>query len=421
MRTIMSRPRAHALTLAALLSAGSLALAAPPAVAGGEVYPTPSDGVFQMKGSGWGHGRGMSQWGAHQAASEGRTYQEILDFYYPGTSLAKLPGAKVRVLLSSDTDRNLVVRAVPGLRAMYDQGGHHSVRLPARPSGCSADASRWRARAGAAGMRLDAKCRGRWTNVKRELGPTVSFRVPRDIVATANGRTKRGYRGVVSGTFVSTSTLQVINKVPMKAYLRPVVAAEVSYSWPVESLRAQAIAARSYAAAEMRARTSSSFDVYDWVRSQAYPGAVEYGAKWSVTRVREFARTDAAIADTAAVYVTTGGAPALTQFSSSNGGATAATPVAHMGVEVDPWDSRSTKNPRLNWTDSVTVGQLGRLCSGAGEIESILVLSREGAGRWGGRIARLKIVGADRSCELSGDSALRSGLGIYSSMFTFTS
>ena len=93
----------------------------------------------------------------------------------------------------------------------------------------------------------------------------------------------------------------------MEQYLRPVVAAEVSPSWPVEALRAQAVAARSYAAHEALGRAAKAFDVYDSTRSQAYPGAVCYDSAWRVIRTREHASTDAAIADTAGLQVTVGG------------------------------------------------------------------------------------------------------------------
>jgi SpoIID/LytB domain protein len=257
--------------------------------------------------------------------------------------------------------------------------------------------------------------------VARKVGPTISFEVPGDVVATASRGTKRGYRGVVSGTYLGRRSVQVVNTVPMEQYLRAVVAAEVSPSWPAASLRAQAIAARTYAATEMRGRAGSAFDVYDWVRSQAYPGAVEYGRGWAVSRVREHAATDAAIAQTAGVHVTSGGVPVLTQFSSSNGGATAASPLPHMIAVADPWDAAATKNPRLTWTDTVTAAQLGGWCSRSGPITEVRVLAREGAGQWGGRISRMEIVGTDRSCTLASDSAIRSALGVNSSFLTFTS
>jgi SpoIID/LytB domain protein len=206
----------------------------------------------------------------------------------------------------------------------------------------------------------------------------------------------------------------------MELYLRPVVASEVSPSWPVEALRAQAVAARSYAAHEALGKAKRSFDVFDSTRSQAYPGAVWYDSAWRVVRSREHPNTDAAIVDTMGLQLTVGGVPALTQFSSSNGGATAATPLPYMVTQADPWDSTAAKNPRLAWTDSIPVAQLRARCRGAGDISAVRVLAREGAGAWGGRISRMEIVGTARTCTLASDSAIRSTLGVNSSFLTFT-
>ncbi len=49
---------------------------------------TGSEVVFE--GSGYGHGVGLSQWGALKMANEGKNYKEILQYYYPGTILQKM-------------------------------------------------------------------------------------------------------------------------------------------------------------------------------------------------------------------------------------------------------------------------------------------------------------------------------------------
>ncbi len=395
----------------------TLAVATPASSVEPEVYPVPADGVFRMQGSGWGHGRGMSQWGAYQAASAGVAYPGILAFYYPGTVLATLPEAQVRVLLAADTGRDLVVHATPGLTAT--QSGRDAVQLPVTPSNCTKTASRWRVRATAAGMTLSVYC-GRWRQVDKVAGDTLAFAVPGDVVGTQNGSTRRGYRGTVTATRLGARSLRVVNSLPMEQYLRAVVASEVSPSWPVEALRAQAVAARSFAAHEALSQSRRSFDVYDSTRSQAYPGAVTYDARWRVVRNREHANTDAAIEGTAGMHVMYGDEPALTQFSSSNGGASAASPLGYMFAQADPWDAAATRNPRLAWTDSIPAASLQSRCRGAGPISALRVLAREGAGPWGGRISALEIVGAARTCTLATDSAIRSTLGVNSSFLTFT-
>jgi hypothetical protein len=326
MRVPALRTKSGVLVMAACLAAVTLGAGAPVSAAEPEVYPVPADGVFRMQGSGWGHGRGMSQWGAYQAALTGVTYPQILSFYFPGTVLAPMPDAQVRVLLASDTGRDLVVRATPGLTVT--QVGSDPIQLPVTPGGCATPATRWRVRASGSGMTLAVFC-GSWRTADKVAGSTLEFAVPDDLVGTENGTSRRGYRGTVTAIRTGSRSLQVVNTLPLELYLRPVVATEVSPSWPVEALRAQAVAARSYAAHEALGRAKQSFDVYDSTRSQAYPGAVWYDSSWRVVRNREHPATDAAVADTAGQQVTVAGLPALTQFSSSNGGATAATPLPY--------------------------------------------------------------------------------------------
>src|SRR5579862_3557181 len=57
--------------------------------------------VLVVTGKGWGHGVGMSQWGAYGYARHGWSYRQILAHYYPGTTLGQAPAADVRVLLGS--------------------------------------------------------------------------------------------------------------------------------------------------------------------------------------------------------------------------------------------------------------------------------------------------------------------------------
>ena len=400
--------------VASAAPAGAARTEDPPALLS---VPTPADGVFRMAGSGWGHGRGMSQWGAYQAAAEGRTVTEILAFYYPGTVLAPLNMPTVRVLLSGDTGRDLVVRAVDGLTAT--QQGVDPIVLPSTPSKCAKPASRWRVRAVGSYLRLDAYC-GRWVVVDKVAGSALAFTSPTGIVGTQNGSVRRGYRGTVTATRTGSRSVRAVNTLPMEDYLRPVVASEVSPSWPAEALKAQAVAARSYASYEVGAGVKRAFDVYDSTRSQAYPGAVLYNSSWKVVGSREDARTDAAIAATAGLQVTANGAPALTQFSASSGGVTASSPLPYMVASIDGWDSRAAKNPRLAWTDSVSAATLQKRYPKAGQVLALDVLGQEGPGAYGARITSLRVVGSARSYVVSGDSAIRSVLGVNSSVFGFT-
>ncbi|MFA5594708.1 MAG: SpoIID/LytB domain-containing protein [Trueperaceae bacterium] len=114
------------------------------------------------------------------------------------------------------------------------------------------------------------------------------------------------YRGSVR-LVAEGDLIQVVNVLDMESYLRGVVPSEMSASWPMEALKAQAVAARSYTLTSLD--PSASYDLCATVDCQVYRG-VEV----------EHARTDTAIAATAGVVVTYGGATARTYYHADSGG-----------------------------------------------------------------------------------------------------
>ncbi len=88
--------RRYAAAVAAVTVAGGVALAALPVASASAVTPpsqtfvVPASGVFAITGHGWGHGHGMSQWGAEGAASRGVPASTIVSTYYPGTTASVL-------------------------------------------------------------------------------------------------------------------------------------------------------------------------------------------------------------------------------------------------------------------------------------------------------------------------------------------
>jgi stage II sporulation protein D len=108
-----------------------------------------------------------------------------------------------------------------------------------------------------------------------------------------------------------TAQVHVVNELLMDSYLKGVVPAEISASWPTESIRAQTIAARSYAEYRLHP-TTGTFDVYNDTRSQMYLGYLA-----------EKAATSTAVTDTAGkVLRTSAGAKVTALFHSCAGGAT---------------------------------------------------------------------------------------------------
>ncbi|WP_128083657.1 SpoIID/LytB domain-containing protein [Paenibacillus sp. DMB5] len=122
-------------------------------------------------------------------------------------------------------------------------------------------------------------------------------------------RSKRTYRGDLELSGLAGS-LAVINVVPMEQYLYAVVGGEVSSGWPAEALKAQAVAARSYARAQ--GNKFEVANVVDTTLSQVYNGI---GAEAPVITK--------AVDDTAGEVLMSGGKVVEAVFSSNSGGRTA--------------------------------------------------------------------------------------------------
>src|ERR1051325_4459655 len=78
--------------------------------------------VLVVTGRGWGHGVGMSQWGAEGYARHGATWQRILAHYYPGTKLAPSPISRIRVLLAAGQPQVGIAR--PAAVKVFDGTGN---------------------------------------------------------------------------------------------------------------------------------------------------------------------------------------------------------------------------------------------------------------------------------------------------------
>src|SRR5215210_9522067 len=100
-----------------VLTCLTLALAASAPAGGRVAAPVEPAAVtattFLVSGRGWGHGVGMSQYGALGYANEGATFDEILAHFYPGTELGPAPVARVRVLVAEARPSVTVSSTVP--------------------------------------------------------------------------------------------------------------------------------------------------------------------------------------------------------------------------------------------------------------------------------------------------------------------
>jgi stage II sporulation protein D len=356
--------------LAPLIALGLGALVVPSAAAAPD---------WVIKGRGFGHGAGMSQYGAYGYARHGKGYRFILGHYYRGTRVATVSPRTVRVLLyighsdvafsgaSSACGRNLD----PGRGYRAHRSGSAVTLLGAggnRLAGCGA-----RLRAEGAGGRVSIASAGRYRGAL-EVVPTRS----------------------------DPGSLNVVNAVSVNRYVQGVIAGEMPSDWPMAALRAQAVAARSYGLAT--GVGGNGFDLYDDTRSQVYGGIDG-----------ETARTNAAATGTANEVVLYNGRIARTYFFSTSGGRTenvefafiGADPVPYLKSVNDPYDGLS---PLHTWRLRIPHATMQSRLAGhvSGRLRRIEVTKRGVSPR----IVRARLVGSAGTTMIRGDT-LQHALGLY--------
>ncbi len=278
-----------------------------PAVPPGPVFasgPIPVGGSITLYGRGYGHGVGMSQWGARGRALAGQDATTILAHYYQGAVPGVVdPATPIRVLLVSNfaptPDRPARIVGlngpwtIDGVDAAFPAGD--GLTIARGPTGWQASVLApdgtplWSAQAAGA-------------LVVRPAAPDTLLQIPFKVSAS------NVYRGAVR--LILTSRVTVVNELGLDQYLLGVVPAEMSYRWPAEALKAQAVAARTYALRRLRPSTAP-WDVYDDTRSQVYRGVLV-----------ERPSVSQAILDTSGQVLLAGSGVANTPFHSADGGAT---------------------------------------------------------------------------------------------------
>ncbi len=368
--------------VALLAGAGVLAVVVDPprAAAAAEVVIRPASGTWTVDGHGYGHGRGMSQWGARAAAAAGLTAERILAFYYPGTVRTGIGNPAVRVRIGADD--SVVLRPVAGMRVSW---AGHAIVLPVVRG-----AVKWQVAARGSTMRLRYGTSRRWV----WWGPAL----PRQVnVTSAHGvlrvywkdHTATDYRETLTATR-SGSGVVTVNRLHLDTYLRGVVPRESPSYWPRQALRAQAVAARTYAYASVRSPRSTRYDICDTTACQVYGGAARYSTRG--TRLYgEQRTTTAAVASTAGIVLTAGGRVARTEYSASDGGWIAYGGRSYLRPKRDPYKAG---DPYAAWTLRVNVVALGRKF-GLARLDKLEVTGRDGQGAWGGRLTAARLTGID--------------------------
>jgi stage II sporulation protein D len=274
----------------------------------------PAQGASRLviRGAGFGHGIGMSQYGSFGYAKHGFGYRDILSRYYTDTQLATLsPVPDVRVLLRSGVRSATFSGATQAGTRPLQSGKTYSVT--------SASAGRVALKS-ATGRRLAT-----FLAPLRIAGPT------RDGPLALSGQ--GSYRGAFELYPGGSGGVDVINALGLEDYVRGVVSAESPPSWPAEALKTQAVAARTYAVTSNAGGPGGRFTQYADTKSQVYRGVAA-----------EFPSTDAAVAATRNQVVTYGGRPVTTFFFSTSGGQTENVENSFVGSLPRPW-LRGVKDP----------------------------------------------------------------------------
>jgi stage II sporulation protein D len=217
----------------------------------------------------------------------------------------------------------------------------------------------------------------------------------------------RRYRGALR-LLASGDSIRVVNVVDLEGYLRGVVPAEMMPGWPGEALRAQAVAARTYTLAHLD--PDATYDVCATDECQVYRG-----------RDAEHPATDAAVADTAGLVLTYGGAFARTYYHADSGGVIASSAevwgrdIAYLQAFQDV----AAEGPHRTWSARLNASAVAQTLRAVGvdvgNVDRMTVLATSASGR----VQRVEFVGTAGRGVLQGAplrAALR-GWGLKSTRF----
>ena len=364
-------------------------------------------------GKGYGHGVGLNQYGARGRALGGQTAEQILAAYFKGTAPGTTsPTRPVRVLLlagfSGLSSAPLVIYgrggtwAVSGINAVFPADA--MLRTWRTTSTVNAvTTTTWRVTVLAAD-RVTALYTGVVTGkpVVRPLQAATRLQL------YSKPTTFDTYRGTLT-LLLGSSSVSVVNALALDDYLRGVLPVEMPASWPREALRAQAVAARSYALRRLHP-TTGSYDLFDDTRSQVYRGLKAENAVTNalIDAYPGAIQTYAGSVVNAFFFSTGGGATESNEYAFGSSSGKPGTPVSYLRGIIDrssagvPWDATA---PYYSWsTSALTRAQLTAMFkadsrTNVGDLQK-LDLRRRGVS---GRLYAVVLYGSTGTKTVSGD------------------
>ncbi len=398
---------------------GTLAAMTPPAAAQSQAELAPD--VITVDGRGWGHGTGMSQWGALGYAIDHRwSSEQIISHYYGSTShgptsISDVPVSDVWVHLIDNNQRDLLLTS----GAAFEVAGQSFDAGEIARIGVSGGTFWVRSTSGCAqnGRLVDGSLasltrRGdRYVEASPKAGDYKAGDYKADDVSEmltviycgASGVEPRrvSYRGTVG--IVNQKGPYTFNRLPVEQYLRGVVPHESDPAWGslgegrgIEALEAQAIAARSYvlALAARRSLAGNFTDTCDTTACQVYEGAalngtpIDHGAK--------YVHTNTAVLNTEGKVVRRAdGVIALTEYHATSGGWTAGLDEGSRFNGVEDRGDDVDINRRHTWQRRLRRADIEAAFPQIGQLVCLEVTKRNGNGPWGGRSRGVKLVGTE--------------------------
>src|SRR3954451_965597 len=347
--------------------------------------PAHATSRFIVRGAGFGHGVGMSQYGADGYALHGKDYRFILAHYYTGTALGQAnDGQVVRVLLRTSSSATFSGADHAGSRHLNPETTYRVA-----PSGLG-----------------NVALKSPSGRTIKTVAPPLRVTGQRPLSLGGVGR----YRGALEFRPTAVGTLNSINAAGLENYVRGVVGAESPASWPLAALQAQAVAARTYAITT--GGGSAGYDQFADTRSQVYRGLAV-----------ETASTDEAVSSTDGEVVTYQGKPVVTFFFSTSGGRTEDVENSFVGSTPKPWlrsvsDPYDNLSPKHRWGPiRMTLAQAGSKLHGLvkGSFRGISVTKRGESPR----VVYADVLGTGGRTRVTGPT-LRARFGLYDTWATFS-
>jgi stage II sporulation protein D len=339
---------------------------------------------WTIRGAGFGHGIGLSQYGAYGYAAHGSNSTDIVLHYYKGTRIGNAAGRTIRVLLQSGRGTVWVSGATRAGNHKLDST--KSYRLVRKGLAVELRTARGKRIATLDGVVTVSSSSGSFALGGRAL----------------NGTSDGMYRGVLEVRPATFGGLVAVNALSLDDYIQGVIVGEMPTSWPQQALEAQAIVARSYALTTDAG--GAVFDQYPDTRSQMYYGMA-----------RETPGTNQAVRSTAGKIVMYGDRVATTYYFSTSGGRTenienswpGSAPVAYLQSVDDPYDNLSPRHRwRFTWSKSRLDRKLGSFVKG--RLRTVKVTKRGVSPR----IVNAQVIGTRGTVDVTGPQ-LRSRLGLY--------